>query len=439
MIQPRVIISSDRSNSGKTLISSGIMMALSKRFKVRGFKVGPDYIDGGYHKIATGQPSINLDLFMMGEDGVRESLARYSRGYDISVIEGVMGLYDGHGIEYSTYEVARVTGTPIVLVIDCSAMGSTAAAVIYGLKQFGNADVKGVIFNKIGSEKHYLYCKDKLRDVKALGYIPKLSQEIPSRHLGLFTVETYDKAKEAINLVSKYVETNIDMDLLMEIASQASPIKTDFQHAEPTNPIGRGGSRRIAAVAYDSAFSFYYQENLDILGEKFELKFFSPILNEKVENADLIYLGGGYPELYAEELSKSFSTAKWIKQAANDGKKVLAECGGLMYLSRYLEYNGRKYQLANLLDVGITFQGRLTLGYRIADTIEDSFISRRGDTINGHEFHVSLPEYVNEKRFVFKYRNGNGIENGYDGIKVNDTLASYLHLHFSRLRRRLSF
>ncbi|BCS92022.1 cobyrinate a,c-diamide synthase [Metallosphaera javensis (ex Sakai et al. 2022)] len=427
---PRVLISADRSGSGKTLVTAGIMKALSKRMRVSGFKTGPDYIDTGYHRIATGKPSINLDLFMMGEDGVLKSLVKYSRGSDISIIEGVMGLYDGHGIEYSTYRLSQVTRTPIILILDCSSMGATAAALIHGLKNFGNADIRGVIFNKIASESHYSYCKEKVVDAKVLGYIPRINFSVPSRHLGLFTVETYNKAMEAVEEMSKQVESFVDLDEIVDIANTASDIDVNLEEEVPSSKKG------IVAVAYDSAFSFYYQENLDIIGKSYAIKLFSPIRNEKVDEADLIYLGGGYPELFPKELSESHSTINWIKRSVYTGIPIIAECGGLMYLSSYIKTKDGKFHMAGVYDIGISMN-KLTLGYRVVDVLEDIPLGRAGDVIRGHEFHASSPDYVNEKRFTLKHRNGKGIEDGLDGVRVNNAIGSYLHVHLAGLRLSL--
>ncbi|MCH1771831.1 MULTISPECIES: cobyrinate a,c-diamide synthase [Metallosphaera] len=427
---PRVLVSADRSGTGKTLVTSGIMKALSKRMNVRGFKVGPDYIDTGYHKLATGRPSINLDLFMMGEEGVKKSLVKYSRGSDISVIEGVMGLYDGHGIEYSTYRLSQATQTPIILVLDCSSMGTTAAALIHGLKSFGNANIKGVIFNKIASEHHYSYCREKVTDVKVLGYIPRINLTVPSRHLGLFTIETYNKAMEAVEEMSRLVESFIDLDEIVNIASEAPDIQVDLEDDTTSKKKG------IMAIAYDSAFSFYYQENLDILSKFYTIKLFSPINNETVDEADFIYLGGGYPELFPKELSESYSTIKWIRESVYSGIPVIAECGGLMYLSSYIRTKEGKFPMVSVYDIGISM-GKLTLGYRMTDILEDIPLGRTGDIIRGHEFHTSSPEYVNEKRFTLKHRNGKGIQDGFDGVRVNNAIGSYLHAHLASLRLSL--
>ncbi|NON63392.1 cobyrinate a,c-diamide synthase, partial [Acidianus sp. RZ1] len=307
---PRIVIASDRSNSGKTLISSGIMKALSKRMKVRGFKVGPDFIDPGYHKIATGSPSFNLDLFMMGSDNVIKTLLKYSPGYDISVIEGVMGLYDGIGIEFSTYKLSELTKTPIVLVMDCSNVSTTVGAIIEGLKKYRNARVEGVIFNKVGSSKHFEYCKEATT-IPVLGFIPwDKSIQIPSRHLGLYTVEGYREAERVINNAAKLIEENVDLDKLIEIANSTEQIELNNNHKDLNETANE--NKKVAAIAYDQAFSFYYTENLDRISEKYKIEFFSPINNEKIDEAEFIYIGGGYPELFMKELEASTTTIKWI-------------------------------------------------------------------------------------------------------------------------------
>jgi cobyrinic acid a,c-diamide synthase len=426
---PRILISSDRSDSGKTLISSGLMRALSKRIKVRPFKAGPDFIDTGYHKIATrGIPSINLDLFIMGKENVINSLIKYSKGYDISIIEGVMGLYDGIGLDYSTYQLSEITKTPIILIINCENIGSTAGAIIKGLKDYGNAKITGVIFNKISSEGHFNYCKSSVKDTEVLGYIPFSKDVIvPSRHLGLYTTEDYNPEK-AINTISKLLEEYVDIDKIMEIANSAEdlPEVNDLEIQDT--------EKKVAAIAYDAAFNFYYQENIDILKRKFQIKFFSPLNGETVEDPDLIYIGGGYPELYSKELESSI-TSSWIKKESYKGTKILAEYGGLMYTSKYIiGFDGKKYNMSNIFDLGISAKGKLTIGYTELLTLEDSILSKKGEKIRGHEFHISFPVEVKEEKFVFKNLRGKGIKDGYDGVKVQETLATYTHFHFASLQ-----
>ncbi|MEM3305197.1 MAG: cobyrinate a,c-diamide synthase [Saccharolobus sp.] len=432
----KVIIASDRSGSGKTLIASAIMKALSKRLKVRGFKIGPDFIDTGYHRVATGFPSINLDLWMMGYENVRKSLLKYGKGFDIGIIEGVMGLYDGVNISYSTYELAKVTRTPVILVINCSNIGSTVGAIVKGLKYYRkDIDIKGVILNKIGSQTHYNYCKNSIEDVEVLGYIPyNKNLEIKSRHLGLITIEDNNNISTVLNMAQELVEENIDLNKIIEIANEIKEdsIQEEMEEEEINKP--------KIAIAYDSAFNFYYQENLDVLKKRYEVKFFSPLNNEYVEDAQAIYIGGGYPELHMDELEKSTTTKEWIKKSVYNGVRIYAECGGLMYLSKNLvDENGKNYKMVGVFDIDIKTKDKLTIGYTELESILDNYLVRKNSIIRGHEFHISKPISVNEKDFVFKVRIGKGIVNGFDGVKLNNTIASYTHLHFSNFQQKIAF
>lgn len=434
----RILIASDRSNSGKTLIASGIMRALSKKMKVRGFKAGPDFIDPGYHKIATGYPSINLDLWMMGEENVKKSLSKYMKGFDVGVIEGVMGLYDGIETSFSTYELAKVTKTPIILVINCSNISSTVGAIVKGLKLYRkDVYVKGVIFNKIGSQTHYNYCKRAIEDdVEVLGYIPyDKSLEVKSRHLGLLTIEDNKEVSEIIGRIGEMVQQYIDLDKMLEIIDDEElnfgVADRDSRNTEPKQKL---------AIAYDSAFSFYYAENLDILKKKYELEFFSPLNNETVSDVDAVYIGGGYPELHLRELENSSNTKAWLKRLSYDGIKIYAECGGLMYLSNNLiDENDNKYKMVGVFDIDIKTKDKLTIGYTELESISDNFLVPKDTIVRGHEFHVSKPLSVNERTFTFKVKIGRGLFNGFDGVRIHNTIASYSHLHFSNFQREIVF
>ena len=400
------------------------MRALSKTVKVAPFKAGPDFIDPGYHRIATGVHSANLDLWLMGEEEVKRALVRYSKGFDVSVIEGVMGLYDGVGMKYSTYELSEVTKTPIVLLVNCSNISTTAAAIVHGLKTFRNARVRGVIFNMVGSEKHFSYCKEGLEGVKVLGYIPYSKElKVPSRHLGLVTVEDLKEAERVIKTASELVESYVDLDGLKEIAEDAEDLEVEDEEEHGEAPKGR------AAVAYDQAFSFYYRDNLEVLRRYFEVEFFSPLRGKTVEDADFIYIGGGYPELHLKDLESSTRTKDWLRKSSEEGIPILAECGGLMYLSREL-VDDRGYRMVGLFDVAINAKDRLTIGYTELEALEDNLLSRKGVLVRGHEFHYSKPISVGDVKLVFRNRVGKGIINGMDGASVYNTLATYSHFYF---------
>ena len=400
------------------------MRALSKTVKVAPFKAGPDFIDPGYHRVATGVHSANLDLWLMGEEEVKRALVRYSKGFDVSVVEGVMGLYDGVGMKYSTYELSEVTKTPIVLLINCSNLSTTAAAIVHGLKTFKNARVRGVIFNMVGSEKHFSYCKEGLEGVKVLGYVPYSKElKVPSRHLGLVTVEDLKEAERVIKTASELVESYVDLDELKEIAEEAEELKVEDEEEHGETQKGR------AAVAYDQAFSFYYRDNLEVLRRYYELKFFSPLREETVEGADFIYIGGGYPELHLKDLESSTRTKDWLKRSSEEGIPILAECGGLMYLSSEL-VDDREYRMVGLFDIVIKAKDRLTIGYTELEALEDNVLSKKGALLRGHEFHYSRPISVGDVRLVFRNRVGKGIMEGMEGASVYNTLATYSHFYF---------
>ncbi len=418
----RVIISSDRSNSGKTLVSSGIMRALRKSMRVRPFKVGPDFIDPGYHRVASGEHSVNLDLWMMGSSGVRKYLSKYMKGYDIGIIEGVMGLYDGLEERYSTYELAVETGTPIVLVIDCSHMSSTVGAIVHGLREFRKAPVKGVILNRVASERHYRECAISLPEgVSALGYIPlKKDLEVSSRHLGLITVEDNSRAEITIEAMAEEVIKHVDLEELQRIASEAGSLGEAEDLSGPERVKGK------AAIAYDSAFSFYYKQNIDLISKKFNLTFFSPLRDEVVEDADLIYLGGGYPELHLKQLESAVRTKGWIRKSLDRGRAIFGECGGLMYLSKSIMDDEREYDMVGIFDLRIKAKSKLTIGYTELEFLEENLLGNAGGSIRGQEFHVSEALEVNE-RLIMRNRRGKGIRNGMDGVKVGNALATYSH------------
>ncbi len=420
----RFIIASDRSGSGKTTITSGIVRAISKRMRVRAFKAGPDFIDPGYLTKASREASINLDLWMMGDQGVINSLSKYSRGYDVSIIEGVMGLYDGINTDYSTASLSKVTKTPVVLVINCSNVSSTVGAIIQGLRSYGNVDVRGVIFNKVGSETHYNYCKSSVPDgVKVLGRIPfSRDLEVNTRHLGLVTVEDNQGVEMIIERASRLVEDNVDLESLLDLAESDSlpESKDDLNET----------SRSTLAVAYDEAFSFYYKENLDLLRRRYNLVFFSPLENEEVRNADAVYIGGGYPELHMELLERNFVTKKWIKESAMREVPILAECGGMMYLSSSL-VGDRKYMMAEVFDIEIKVKDKLTIGYTRLRATRNVGQIVKGSILQGHEFHVSSPISVEEKDFAFENEIGKGIFEKRDGVLVKNTVGTYSHFHFA--------
>jgi cobyrinic acid a,c-diamide synthase len=436
-----VVISSNSSGGGKTTVTLGIMKALKSRgFKVQGYKVGPDYIDSAFHTKITGSDSRNLDLYLMGEAGVKAS---FSRGCgDLGVIEGVMGLYDGKGIdtEYSTYHVSKVLDLPIILVLSPKAQVATLCAEINGIVNFKDANIKGIILNNV-TESYYNLLKatiDKNCNVKVLGYLPKDERlHLKSRHLGLIQSSEIEDLEEKIGVCAELLEKHVDMDSLLEIFKESQKYADNF-HVE-------NRSKKIA-VAYDKAFSFYYKENLELLQEMGEVIYFSPISDKELPGSiDFLYIGGGYPEVFKKELSENKSMLSSIKKALDNGLRCYAECGGLMYLTlgeRPLEVKFQNENLQGLDEISKSavgfFKGHYTLskslqnfGYAQINVEVENNILPKNMSINCHEFHKSFVNLEDEKVFKLSKNVYDGsVKNWQCGYVKKNTLAAYGHVHF---------
>jgi len=428
-----IVISSNCSGGGKTTITLGIMKALMKLgFDVQGYKVGPDYIDPAFHSTITKKPSRNLDLFLMGEEGVK---AAFSRGYgDMAVIEGVMGLFDGKGIDsrFSTAHVAKTLELPIILILSPKAASATLAAEIQGLLNYCDEwvkkpNVKGIILNNISSSYYNLlkliietHC-----NIKVYGYIPKDEEiSLKSRHLGLVQCSEVEDIEYKINKCSEHILSNVNMDELISTFSEVRKYEDNF-HIENKN--------LKIAVAKDEAFSFYYTENLELLKEAGEIVYFSPLHDKKLpDNIDFLYLGGGYPEVFIEELSNNTSMLKSIKSELNNGLKCYAECGGLMYLTESIStLDGKEFNTVGYFKGKSVMTTRLqNFGYCTINIDEKSPLLK-DLSINAHEFHKSKVEL--DENYIY-----NLTKNSYDGSVKNwncgyvkdNTLGAYGHIHF---------
>ena len=425
-----IVISSNSSGGGKTTATLGIMGALAKKgLTVQGYKVGPDYIDTAFHRSITGKPSRNLDLFLMGEEGVK---AAYSRGNGrVGIIEGVMGLYDGKGIdsEYSTAHIARLLNLPVLLVLSPKAQSATICAEINGLVNFENINCAGVIFNNV-TESYYRLLKATVEancSVNVLGYIPSDDRlSIKSRHLGLVQCSEIDDITEKTDLASELVLKHVDIEKLLKCFRETESFEDNF-HLE-------NHKIRIAA-AYDKAFSFYYAENLELLSEAGELVYFSPVDDRKLpENIDFLYLGGGYPEVFAKELSDNEPMLRNIKSALDCGMKCYAECGGLMYLTQAIE-DKNKEQLSKMTGF---FNGKAYMteklqnfGYASIKVKTENSMLDAGLKINCHEFHKSFVELYEDKIYELQKTLYNGeIRRWECGYVKKNTLGGYGHVHF---------
>lgn len=423
-----IVISSNSSGGGKTTISVGIMKALMKKgFDVQGYKVGPDYIDPAFHSQITGKPSRNLDIYLMEEEGVKAS---YSRGKgDLGVVEGVMGLYDGKGIDskYSTAHVAKTLGLPVILVLSPKAQSATLCAEINGIINFDKVEIGGIILNNI-SESYYNLLKAAIEhncNVKVLGYIPKDERlKIGSRHLGLIQSSEIQDLEEKIDICSEYILKNIDIYELLKIFKE-TPKYEDNLHLENKD--------LKIAVAYDKAFSFYYRDNIELLEELGEITYFSPLMDKELpKNIDFLYIGGGYPEVFIEELSKNESMLKSIKEELNKGLKCYAECGGLMYLTEAIENEDLKGNTVGYFKGFSKMTKRLqNFGYAQLEVHKENQIISKGITINCHEFHKSTVELDEDKIFKINKTMYNGQEKHWNcGYIKGNTIAAYAHVNF---------
>ncbi len=441
MKYPRLVIAGTHSGAGKTTVTQGIMLSLLERgYTVQPYKAGPDYIDPGFHTAICGRPSRNLDTMLLQKNSILELFATDSRDADISVIEGVMGYYDGAGgndERGSTAHLAKILKAPVILVIDVRAMAGSAGALAYGFIRYKKVNhITGFILNNAGSENHYAMTKEAIEKKTGLpvfGYLPKRENlKLPERHLGLVPAWESEPQKKWRNNLASLMNRYVDLNAIIKTAQTASSLP-------PFSPIVFSGKYAPVPVrigyALDHAFHFYYADNLDILKHQgAELIPFSPIKDSALpENLDGLYFGGGYPELFADQLEKNRSLKKEIYLSIEQGMPVLAECGGLMYLMEYLRpYNGKVYKMAGIFPGTVEMGKKLyMLGYYEGELTEDTPIGKRGKRIKGHVYHwsrlINFPENAC-RPFILRKA---GKPEHKDGFIKKNTLASYLHIHFA--------
>ena len=408
-----IVVAGTNSGVGKTTVSLCLASALKERgYSVQPFKIGPDFIDPTHYF----EWAVNLDPFMMGEDGVLESFSRWMREKDFAVIEGVMGMYDGYRFTSfsSTAHVAKILRAPVVLVMDPKGMSLSALAIFEGFKRFDpNVKLIGVIFNRCGDKLF-----DKLRRIfgdLALGYLPKLKElEVGRRHLGLILGK---EVKRDWKRLAEIAEEHFDINRIIEL-SELDAKNLDIENAKVVKE--KRKEFRIG-IPFDEAFCFYYRDNIELLKMFGDVVFFSPLKGEMVDS-DFYYIGGGYPELY--DLKKF---AKFIAKEAFDGKRIYAECGGMILLSRSLRIGERRIKMANVLDIDVYMTDRIqALGYVRGNVIERNFFL--SGKFRGHEFHYSYAIPDDDVRFAFR-TDGKGIKDGLDGAMSYETIAGYTHIH----------
>ena len=442
--KPVIVIAGTTSGVGKTTVSMGIMHKLAEcGYMVQPFKIGPDFIDPCYHTFVTGRQSRNLDLWLMGKKGVLECFDRNSWDADLSVIEGVMGLFDGISGKRnfgSTAHISKILDASVILVIDAAKTSHSIAAMILGYTKLDpRLNVAGIIINNVASQKHSSMILEALSiqvKKKLLGIIYR-NEEIRSveRYLGLIPpIEIKGKAKNAILNCAKYVADQINLDSILSLKSSKRNQNTSYRLLkEEREPVCK------VAVAFDESFNFYYYDNLSSLRKNgVSLVFFSPIKDRSIpNNVDGLLIGGGFPEILAQRLAINNSMKKSIHKSIVNGMPTLAECGGLMYLTKAINDNRRKnqgrYSMVGIFDTETSMTNRVTIGYTQAQGSGElmGLISN----IHGHEFHYSeLVNISSDSQFSFDMQRGRGINGKYDGLTFNTCVASYMHLHFADTR-----
>ncbi|OLT30034.1 cobyrinic acid a,c-diamide synthase [Actinomadura sp. CNU-125] len=433
-----MVIAAPASGSGKTTVATGLMAAFAGRgAAVSPHKVGPDYIDPGYHALATGRPGRNLDPWLTGEERVVPLFLHGAAGADLAIVEGVMGLYDGRtgsgdfggGDFASTAHVATLLDAPVVLVVDASAAaGRSVAALVHGFRSFGAVRVGGVILNRLGSDAHEAMCRDALDDlgVPVLGALRRHEDAAtPSRHLGLVPAAERDAAAVAsVRRLGELVAASCDLDALSALARSAPPISAGAW--DPAAEVeGSAGPRPRVAVAGGAAFTFGYAENEELLAAAgADVVRFDPLRDESLPDGTRgVVVGGGFPEVYAAELAANGRLRAELAAFAGAGRPVYAECAGLLYLAQELD----GAPMCGVLDgVKATMAPRLTLGYRAAVAVADSVVARTGERLHGHEFHRTVTDPAHGDTAAWQWSTS-----GPAGFVQGDCVASYLHLHWA--------
>ncbi|AOP36536.1 cobyrinic acid a,c-diamide synthase [Leptospira tipperaryensis] len=433
---PRIVIAGTGSGVGKTTIVLALTLAFQKRgLNVATFKCGPDYLDPTYHARVSEKTCHNLDGWLMGKESVLRTFYEATKNADIAIIEGVMGLFDGHSPNTevgSTAEIAKWLQAPVIAVVDASGMARTIAAILKGLKEFDpDLNVAGTISNFIGSESHLKILKEASTEVSVLGGFPKhKEQAFPERHLGLYSASKENLSEDRFTFWGTLAESCLQLDRILTIANSAEKVMIRETKTE-SQP-----NRCKIGIALDAAFHFYYEENLRQLRDwGAELAFFSPIKDTRIPEVDGLYFGGGYPELYARDLSENESMLESIREFAYSEKPIYAECGGLMYLSDQITLvSNETFPMLGLISANVKMGEKLkALGYVEVAIEEKTVFGEAGLRFRGHQFRYSDLElhFPSETKTVYKIRKRRGNEVTEEGYCRGSILASYVHAHWA--------
>lgn len=429
---PRLVIAAPSSGSGKTTVATGLMAAFREAgLAVSPHKVGPDYIDPGYHALATGRPGRNLDAYLCGPDRIEPLFRHGAAGADVALVEGVMGMFDGAsgmGELGSTAQVAKLLRAPVVLVVDASSQSRSVAALVHGFASWDpEVRLAGVILNKVGSDRHEALLREALdgAGVPVLGALQRAPQvRTPSRHLGLVPVaERAPEAVDAVAALAAQIRAGCDLEGLLALARSAPPLTAPAWEPQGGTPVA---GRPVIAVAGGAAFTFSYAEHAELLtAAGAEVVGFDPLRDEKLpEGTAGLVVGGGFPEVYAPELSANEPLRAEVARLAAAGAPVAAECAGLLYLARSLDDR----PMCGVLPADGRMSQRLTLGYREAVAVHDSALAAAGTRVRGHEFHRTVLEPGAGDRPAWGFVRP---ERRTEGFVQDGVHASYLHVHWA--------
>lgn len=443
---PRLIIAGVRGGSGKTTVSLSIIHALrsKKRLKVIPFKKGPDYIDAGWLSLFANNPCYNLDPFLISRENVLRSFIKHFRG-DLSIIEGNRGLYDGMDIEgsFSTAELSKLLKSPIILIVDCSKVTRTVAAIVKGCIEFDREiEIAGVILNQIAGMRHEKIIRESIQrycSIPVVGAIPRIEDDsFPERHMGLVPYQEHQDFDRASSLVQRIADRYLDLEKIKDIAFEAGFLSPLSENNKECISVEREDSEKFKSlkigVIKDSAFQFYYPENIDELRNRgAEIVEINSITDQVLPDVDALYIGGGFPETNAIYLAQNESFKVSVKKAAEKGLPIYAECGGLMFLGREIRLKDKIFPMVDLFPITFLMKNKPQAhGYTIVEVDKRNPFFPVGTILRGHEFHYSLPEEFFEEEnmyTVFKMKRGEGIKNKRDGLCYKNTLGTYTHIH----------
>jgi len=432
---PRLLIAAPSSGSGKTVIVSGLLSALRKRgYRVQPFKIGPDYIDTGYHEAAGGRAAHNLDTWLTDKGTMADIFTENAGKADISIVEGVMGLYDGgrDGVSSSS-EISKLLKIPVVLVIDAGSAGESVAAVAQGFRLYDEeTDVRGVILNRLGSEAHKQMICEAMEKIAmpVLGAVFRDERlRLPERHLGLVPREENDESA-IIKKIGLTIEKSLDVEKLIKIAKSAPELTVRGKRRYKKTP-----AKIKIGVARDKAFSFYYPESLDVFRSMgAEIVCFSPMYGQKLPAVSGLIFGGGFPEIFAQGLAQNITMLESVRNASKNGMPVFAECGGYIYLTESVrDFGGKLHSMTGVVPNKTAMRDRLQkVGYVEATALRDTVLCPAGTVVKGHEFHFSAAEKPETpENAAFKLRKNRTGEEYIAGYSSGNVLASYIHLHFA--------